>query len=42
MQNARLGCTGALIKVTRVLVEERWENGSSNHDVGESTSIVGA
>src|ERR1700722_8472276 len=39
MQEARFRCTRALIKVTRILMQDGGQNRSTNHDVGEVVGV---
>src|SRR5271157_2158154 len=36
VENARCLCSRALVEVTRILVQKRWQNRPANHNVGKA------
>jgi hypothetical protein len=39
---ARLLCARALVEVARTLMQDRWQDGAADHDVGQTVCVVGA
>jgi len=38
VERTRLICARALVKIARILMQERWQNGAANHNVGKAVS----